>query len=129
MDIPNIEDRPKGPEVPAAPVLHPSPMILDGHFVTVVTLALSHAGDLFEAIGGSEKAALWDYVPIGPYPVFQPFYDHIARNALSSDPCFFTVLDKTTGKAVGHVSLMSIDPANRSIEIGHVIFSPTLQRT
>ena len=129
MNIPNVEDRPKGPEVPTAPVLHPYPMILEGHFVTAVPLALSHAGDLFEAIGGSEKVALWDYMLTGPYPIFQPFHDHVARNALSSDLCFFTVLDKTTGKAIGYFSLMSIDPENRSIEIGHVIFSPKLQRT
>ena len=39
------------------------------------------------------------------------------------------MVDRTTGKAVGTLALMRMDPGNGVIEVGHVTFSPKLQRT
>ena len=44
------------------------------------------------------------------------------------DPLFFTIFD-AEGRAVGVASLMRIDRANGVIEIGHLNFSPLMQRT
>lgn len=41
----------------------------------------------------------------------------------------FVVVDLHTGQAVGVVCLMAIDAANGSLEIGHVSWSPRMQRT
>ncbi|ACR70261.2 N-acetyltransferase [Edwardsiella ictaluri] len=41
----------------------------------------------------------------------------------------FVVIDLLTGCAVGVVCLMAINPANGTLEIGHVSWSPRMQRT
>jgi RimJ/RimL family protein N-acetyltransferase len=45
------------------------------------------------------------------------------------DPQFHAVLERATGEAVGVASYLRIDPAAGSIEVGHINYSPRLQRT
>ena len=45
------------------------------------------------------------------------------------DPLFFAIVDRATETAAGIASYLRIDPNNGSIEIGHLHFSPRLQRT
>ena len=47
----------------------------------------------------------------------------------SSDPSFHAVIDLTTGRAVGVASYLRIDPPAGSIEVGHIAYSPLLQKT
>jgi RimJ/RimL family protein N-acetyltransferase len=49
--------------------------------------------------------------------------------AASEDPLHFAVVDLASGRAVGTLALMRIDAANGVVEVGHVMFSPHLQRT
>src|SRR5260370_41161988 len=46
-----------------------------------------------------------------------------------TDPQFHAVVDLGGGKAVGLASYLRIDPAAGSIEVGHINYSPLLQRT
>jgi RimJ/RimL family protein N-acetyltransferase len=41
----------------------------------------------------------------------------------------FAVIDRLSGRAVGTLALMRIDPANGAIEVGSVNFSPLLKHT
>lgn len=73
-------------------------------------------------------------MPDTPYTNYEELAETIAHRAQSTDPFFFAVIDKdntTThrGKAVGYLSLLRITPDQLTIEIGHVLFSPALQRT
>ncbi|MDH3859629.1 MAG: GNAT family N-acetyltransferase, partial [Gammaproteobacteria bacterium] len=43
------------------------------------------------------------------------------------DPCFFSVIDLATGKAVGVASYLRIEPGVGVIEVGHIHFSPSMQ--
>ena len=45
------------------------------------------------------------------------------------DPCFFTIVRKRDNRAVGLASYLRIKPQNGSMEVGHINFSPLLQRT
>jgi RimJ/RimL family protein N-acetyltransferase len=45
------------------------------------------------------------------------------------DPQFHAIVDRATGQAVGVASYLRIDPAAGSIEVGHINYSPLLQRT
>jgi RimJ/RimL family protein N-acetyltransferase len=45
------------------------------------------------------------------------------------DPLFYAVVEKIEDRAVGVASYLRIDPANGSIEVGHINYSPLLQRT
>jgi len=44
------------------------------------------------------------------------------------DPVFYAILDLASGKPVGVASYLRIDPAMGSIEVGHLSYSPALQR-
>jgi RimJ/RimL family protein N-acetyltransferase len=45
------------------------------------------------------------------------------------DPLFFSIIDLATSRSVGWASYLRIDPEMGSIEVGHIAYSPTLQRT
>ena len=45
------------------------------------------------------------------------------------DPVFLAIVEKESGRPLGIASYMRIHPAERSIEVGHIHFSPLLQRT
>ena len=51
------------------------------------------------------------------------------RVAPLADPFFYVVVDMASGHSVGRLSLMRIDPANGVIEVGHVLYAPSLQRS
>jgi RimJ/RimL family protein N-acetyltransferase len=48
---------------------------------------------------------------------------------LGDDPLFFAIVDRTTSAPLGVASWLRIDPRAGSIEVGHLHFSPRLQRT
>ena len=86
-----------------------------------------HAADLHEASLGDPR--LWDHLPYGPFADVAALREHLARQAASEDPLFFAVVDAATGRAVGIVSYLRIEPAHGCIEIGHIWFGAPLQRT
>ena len=51
------------------------------------------------------------------------------ERAAADDPYSYAVIDRRTARAVGIVTLMEIRPAMRVIEVGHILYSPALQRT
>jgi RimJ/RimL family protein N-acetyltransferase len=52
-----------------------------------------------------------------------------SRCTASDDPLFFAIVDFATERPLGVASYLRIDPANGVIEVGHLCFSPALQRT
>jgi RimJ/RimL family protein N-acetyltransferase len=46
----------------------------------------------------------------------------------STDPQFFAIVDPASARAVGVASYLRITPASGSIEVGHINYSPLLQR-
>ena len=72
---------------------------------------------------------MWTYLPYGPFETFDDYLGWLTDRPQSSDPLFYTVVDNATGKAVGVASYLGISPAKGSIEVGHINFSPLLQRT
>ncbi len=88
-----------------------------------------HADDLFASNRLDAQGTNWTYLPYGPFDSLNEFRDWIDQNCLSRDPLFFAIVDSRTNDAVGVASYLDIKPANGSIEIGHLNFSPKLQRT
>jgi RimJ/RimL family protein N-acetyltransferase len=91
--------------------------------------AAAHAGDLWSLVSAPQHDELWAYLFDGPYREREAFDAALARKAASEDPLFFAILEQTSGRAVGHASLMRIEPAHRVIEVGGILYSPALQRT
>jgi RimJ/RimL family protein N-acetyltransferase len=88
-----------------------------------------HASSLFEKVGGRDNESLWTYMPDGPYLAYANFQANLSRKAASEDPLFFAIIDKFSQSAVGYASYMRIEPKHRCIEVGHIVYSPDLQRT
>lgn len=91
-----------------------------------------HVEDLFEAYGKDEDLSNWTYLPYGPFNDkngFDKFKEWMKNTCCNQDPFFHAVIDLKTNKAVGIASLMEIRPAIGVIEVGHIHFSPLMQRT
>jgi RimJ/RimL family protein N-acetyltransferase len=123
--------RPIGPLVDSHPAQRPERVTLKGRWVTLAPLDReAHSKDLFEASSGdATREAVWDYLFNGPFADFKEFAADIEVKAKAADPHYFAILDNSSGRAVGYESLMRIDPPNRVIEVGGIMYSPAMQRT
>ncbi|WP_048647458.1 GNAT family N-acetyltransferase [Nitratireductor soli] len=88
-----------------------------------------HGDDLFAASTVADIDTrfrwLYDHPPLDR-AAFQPWLESAAA---STDPLHFAVIDQETGMAGGRQTLMRIDPANGSIEIGNIYWGPALARS
>lgn len=87
-----------------------------------------HARELFEACATDTEDAMWTYLPYGPFDSFASFEDWFRTLAAGPDPMPFAILDQSSNRVVGLSAYLRITPAAGSIEVGHVIYSPQLQR-
>ena len=88
-----------------------------------------HAPGLYAADAADTEGRSWTYLPYGPFESPAAHRAWVTRMADEQDPQFHAVVDNDTGAAVGVASLMRIDPAVGCIEVGHIHYSPRLQRT
>jgi RimJ/RimL family protein N-acetyltransferase len=88
-----------------------------------------HADDLFAVDSLDRDGASWTYLPYGPFQTFDPYAEWVKSVAGKDDPFFHAIVDLATKTAVGVASFLRIDPASGSIEVGHIHYSPRLQRT
>lgn len=86
-----------------------------------------HSEELFNAYALDPENRNWTYLPYGPFTQLAEFQVWMANSCLGDDPCFYTVIDQETGKAVGLASYLRINPAVGVIEVGHIHFSPLMQ--
>ena len=121
---------PVGVVVDTTPAPRPQRVTLEGRFVSIVPFDLAaHGRDIYERSAGSANDGLWAYLGHGPFADFESFSAHYAEAAKKDDPLLFTILDRATGKAVGHATYMRIAPQDRAIEVGNILYTPALQRT
>ncbi len=88
-----------------------------------------HAAELFEANQRDVTGANFTYLVNEPFTTLDDYRGWLDSVAPKDDPLFHTIVDHATGRAVGIASLMRIDPAMGVIEVGHINYSPLLQRT
>jgi len=89
-----------------------------------------HALPLFKASHKDGAAGpLFRYLPYGPFADFDEFREWLGQRAASSDPYFVCVFDAVSDAPQGMASFMRMAPEHGVIEIGHIWFAPSLQRT
>ena len=111
------------------PATAPAHRVLAGERVRLEPLDPErHAEELFAAAAAGDPR-LWDYLSYGPFADAREMRAHLAGQATSSDPLFLAVVDEATGRAAGVVSYLRIEPEHGCIEIGHIWFGASLQRT
>ncbi|GAB4394563.1 MAG: GNAT family protein [Kiloniellaceae bacterium] len=126
----NELDQPVGAPLPgwsARPRPPRSPM--QGRFCRVEPLdPARHAEDLFAANRLDAEGRNWTYLGYGPFEDLDAYLAWMEKTCLSDDPLFHAIVEEKSGKAVGVASYMRLDPAGGVIEVGHINFSPALQR-
>jgi RimJ/RimL family protein N-acetyltransferase len=118
---------PLGPPVDPKPAPLPAAVTLTGRFGTVTRLkAATHGPSLWQAVRGHDR--IWTYLPTGPFADEHGFLSWVDESERNPQRTFYAIVD-CNGRAVGLSALMEIRPAMRVIEVGHVVYSPALQRT
>ena len=117
--LPGWTARPRPPRTP-----------MEGRWARVEPLdPQRHAADLWEAVSADRENRNWTYLSVGPFARAEDYRAWLEKAAKSEDPFFHAIIDKKRSKAVGVASFMRIDPPHGVIEVGHINFSPLLQRT
>jgi RimJ/RimL family protein N-acetyltransferase len=65
----------------------------------------------------------------GPFASQDEFNAAFDKKQRSADPFFFAIVDNVTGVSVGQASYLRIEPTHRVIEVGGIMFTPSLQRS
>jgi RimJ/RimL family protein N-acetyltransferase len=108
----------------------PARALLEGRFCRVEPLDVArHARELHDANSLDAEGRMWTYLFSGPFGSFEEYLAWLEPRPASDDPLFFAFVDRGSGRAVGLGSYLRIDPANGVIEVGHLQYSPLMQRT
>lgn len=127
----NQYDQPIGPALDGwttRPLPPRTPMV--GRLCTVEPVDVGrHAADLHRAYSSAADGRDWTYLSVGPFATEADYVEYLSAAAASADPFHHAVIDHRTGKAIATLALMRMDPPNGVIEVGHVTYSPLIQRT
>jgi RimJ/RimL family protein N-acetyltransferase len=126
---------------------------MSGRLCRLEPLEPEHARGLWEAFAHDRDGRNWTYLGHGPYERVADFDTWVRQAAASRDPQFYAVIaareDRESppsgdsqaraedlerqlpnpGVALGVASYLRITPEAGTIEVGHIHFSPLLQRT
>ena len=127
----NLYGQPVGADLTGwTPRPRPSRTVLEGHYCRLEPLDPDrHAAELYAANGEASDDRFWTYLPQGPFPSFEAYEAWLRQVHAGQDPHFYAIRGIEDGLAVGIASYLRIDPAVGSIEVGHINFSPRLQKT
>jgi RimJ/RimL family protein N-acetyltransferase len=118
--------QPVGLPVDPAAAQRPGSVTLEGRHGKLERLAQCHNAALWDCV--KDHDAIWTYMSYGPFASFSDFSAWLASRIPLDDPCAYAVVEPS-GRAIGISTLMEIRPAMRAIEVGHILYSPALQRT
>ena len=120
-----------GPEVPGwTPRPHPPRAVVQGRYCRVEPLdPARHAAELHEANSLDREGRMWTSLFSGPFASFDDYRAWLEAKQGSEEPLFLAFVDAASGRAVGLGSYLRIDLSNGTVEVGHLQFSPRLQRT
>ena len=88
-----------------------------------------HAEELFAAYVKQRNDQDWTYLQYGPFDRFDDYQSWLKKTETGDDPLFHTIIESKTNKAVGVASFLRIQPGIGVIEVGHIHFSPLMQKT
>jgi len=111
------------------PARAPSRAPLMGQRCDLEPLDLAKHGDaLFEANERGDGSN-WTYLFADPPKTREAYLQYMQTSFTGTDPFCYAIVDKASARAVGVASYMRIVPEHGCIEVGHINFSPALQRT
>jgi RimJ/RimL family protein N-acetyltransferase len=87
-----------------------------------------HVSDLYAANALDRDGLNWTYLPYGPFDTLDRYREWAEQVSAAADPQVWAIVDASTEKAAGVAAYLRIDPECGSIEVGHINYSPLLQR-
>ena len=111
-------------------VTRPERVLLEGRYAKLEPLdALQHSEQLLASARQPGAEDRFRYLFEAPPTGEQDFTTWLEKAASSTDPLFFAVIDRQTGRAEGRQALMRIDPVHGVIEIGNILWGPAIAGT
>mgnify|MGYP000483533094 CR=1 FL=1 len=108
----------------------PPHTVMQGQYCRLEPLDIArHSEDLFNAFATDPSGKGWTYLFSEPFTDQSVFNHWLEATCTGQDPLFFTVVEESSNKAVGMASYLRITPDMGVIEVGHIHFSPLMQRT
>ncbi|CAI3931127.1 Protein N-acetyltransferase [Commensalibacter communis] len=107
----------------------PQRVMLRGRTCCLEPLSLDHAEALYAAYQLFSDDGHWTWLPREPDKTIEEYKRWVASVITLNDPLLFAIIDNKSNQPVGTFSLMHIDPENGTIEVGHVHYSPLLEKT
>lgn len=122
---------PTGEPLPGwSPPPRPPRSAMEGAYCSVQPLdPARHVAGLHSAFAADAEDIIWTYLPYGPFGSESGLSRWIEEHCLGEDPLFFAIVDRESGRAAGVASYLRIAPECASIEVGHINYSPSLQRS
>ena len=109
---------------------HPKGISIEGKLVDLKPLIASEfSEELFISNAIDKEGINWAYLPYGPFESQADYAKWIKSFEEGDDPIFFAVISKKLKKAIGIASFLRINPNKGLIEVGHINYSPLLQKT
>jgi RimJ/RimL family protein N-acetyltransferase len=131
----NKHDQEIGPTVPdwqtpSAVQEAPETQVLSGQYCSLSKLEAKHASKLHQVFSKADDS-LWTYLPYGPFDNLSGYEDLI--DTLNSNwrktSLAYCIQSADQKDVLGLCAYLRMMPQAGSIEIGHLCFSPTLQKT
>jgi RimJ/RimL family protein N-acetyltransferase len=121
---------PIGDPLPGGWKIPPRPVraVMEGRLVRLEPLVVAHAGALHDANRRDTQGRNWTYLPYGPFDTVEGYRHWVGEMTRDADPMFHAIVRREDGVPAGVASYLRIAPASGSIEVGHINFSPLLQR-
>lgn len=118
---------PLGAPVDSTPSERPGPVTIKGRYGRIEKLGAGHTASLWDAVRGHD--AIWTYMSqYGPFAGPEEFSNWVRQRTALADPYSYAIVNNDN-LCLGIATLMEIKPAMRVIEVGHIVYSPALQRT
>lgn len=109
---------------------HPKGISIEGKLVDLKPLIASEfSEELFISNAIDKEGINWAYLPYGPFDSQVNYTKWIKSFEEGDDPVFFAIISKKLKKAIGIASFLRINPTKGLIEVGHINYSPLLQKT
>jgi len=117
------------PHAPVLPAPRPEPRRLLGRTLNLEPLASAQAADLYACAPAGEADRIYRFLPEAPPPDLATVQAWVDARVGGADPMFYACRELDGGRVVGRQALMRITPDYGVIEIGNILWGPSMART
>ncbi len=108
----------------------PAKITLNGQYCSLVPLNTTrHGDDLYHAFNQAVDGRDWTYLPADAPTDRSHFNTFLEQLEHNPERIHYAIIDRSSNQAVGTLALMRVDTDNGSVEVGFVIYSPTLKKS